>query len=479
MRHVPPEGWEPGGLAEQAPIAHAGFVAQVLEEQSEDESTTTSGVSEVRDLEDLDTEVSVGDVMPGEASIVGPPFSPVAYRAVDGGLVVVCDGRELFVPLPGWTLEQVGSIVESIRQGDWRVFHEVLYVVPPPADYRYGPVSAENFGLGRGAMAYGSDSVPETHAMVDFVAEDPVSSPGGGGSQVSELSEEPPPLEWLGEGAESPGSTGWGAAIWGLMIWVLSLGSAASVEWFAHGPPGFLVNGFQGSSQSCFTVDRSGIGQPEEGTIAGWLTSMVVLVGFASFWHRFGVLWGGVSCNHAEVSLWLPGVHVPAVVPLGDSRWVFWLWCVLVFGLCGFGEGNLEARSEEVDLREDVPVVPASVVTVGARDICWSHEGPGDDMSWIVWIVMCVVVVTVWETLKRVVCQRHRTCETVGSQTSTEIVPLPLDPGVPNRSQILYCLWRSGYQVDVEVYPRDIQEDFHRYVGSYLRRQAVDEDESD
>ena len=97
-----------------------------------------------------------------------------------GGLVVVCDGGELFVPLPGWSLEQVGWIVESIRQGEWRVFHEVLSVVPPPAHYRYGPVSAENFGLGRGAMAYGTDAVPEPHAMVESVAEDPVSSPGEG-----------------------------------------------------------------------------------------------------------------------------------------------------------------------------------------------------------------------------------------------------------------------------------------------------------
>ena len=169
------------------------------------------------------------------------------------------------------------------------------------------------------------------------------------------------------------------------------------------------MNGFQGSSQSCLTVDRSGIGQPEEGTIAGWLTSILVLVGFTSFWHRFGLLWEGVSYDHAEVSLWLPGLHVPTIVPLGDSRWVFWLWCVLVFGLCGFGEGSLETGSDDVDLRESVPAVPASVVAVGARDICWSHEGPGDDMSWIVWIVKCVVVVIVWETFKRVVCQRRRT----------------------------------------------------------------------
>ena len=85
VRHVLPEGWEPGGLVEQAPIAHAGFVAQVLEEWSEDESTTTSGVGEVRDLEDLDTEGSVKNGMSGEGSTVGPQSFPVAYRAVDGG----------------------------------------------------------------------------------------------------------------------------------------------------------------------------------------------------------------------------------------------------------------------------------------------------------------------------------------------------------------------------------------------------------
>ena len=40
--------------------------------------------------------------------------------------IVVWGGEELRVELPGWTFEEVHSIVESIQLNDWTPFHEVM-----------------------------------------------------------------------------------------------------------------------------------------------------------------------------------------------------------------------------------------------------------------------------------------------------------------------------------------------------------------
>ena len=50
----------------------------------------------------------------------------VRYRPEDGALIVLYGDYELRVELPGWTLEEVTSIVTSIRNDDWSAFHEVM-----------------------------------------------------------------------------------------------------------------------------------------------------------------------------------------------------------------------------------------------------------------------------------------------------------------------------------------------------------------
>ena len=50
----------------------------------------------------------------------------VRYRPEDGALIVLYGDDELRVELPGWTLEEVTSIVNSIRNDDWSAFHEVM-----------------------------------------------------------------------------------------------------------------------------------------------------------------------------------------------------------------------------------------------------------------------------------------------------------------------------------------------------------------
>ena len=55
-----------------------------------------------------------------------PAPVPVRFRAEDGALMVLCGDDELRIDLPGWNLEEVQSIVQSIEEGDWTHFHEVM-----------------------------------------------------------------------------------------------------------------------------------------------------------------------------------------------------------------------------------------------------------------------------------------------------------------------------------------------------------------
>ena len=84
-----------------------------------------------------------------------------SYRAVDGGLVVVHGNRELNVPLQGWSLEEVWSIVRSIHVGDWRHFYEVMAMGSAPEGVVIRPIDPQNEGLGHGHVAIGGSPVQE------------------------------------------------------------------------------------------------------------------------------------------------------------------------------------------------------------------------------------------------------------------------------------------------------------------------------
>ena len=73
----------------------------------------------------------------------------------------------------------------------------------------------------------------------------------------------------------------------------------------------------------------------------------------------------------------------------------------------------------------------------------------------VLWeVVKMIVLIWIWETGR--CCIRGRSPirnhgREVATQTSgLNVVPLPLKKGVPNRGDILFALWKAGYQVDVD-----------------------------
>ena len=96
------------------------------------------------------------------------------------------------------------------------------------------------------------------------------------------------------------------------------------------------------------------------------------------------------------------------------------------------------------------------------------------------WVFAGVVaVIAIWEALK-CVCRRRRCYKAALCQTEgTNFAPLPLEGGVPNRARILSCLWQAGYAIDIQCYPPDIQEEYFSLIGGIMRRQSVDEGDSD
>ena len=98
----------------------------------------------------------------------------VAYRALDAALLVLYGERELRVELPGWSFEEVHSIVRSIQEGDWSHFYEVMSWGPSRINWSVGPASSSNQAVAAGEIAVGSeDEVPivsqeEAEAQASF-----------------------------------------------------------------------------------------------------------------------------------------------------------------------------------------------------------------------------------------------------------------------------------------------------------------------
>ena len=86
---------------------------------------------------------------------LGVPQS-VGYRAVDGAIIVVCADDELPIPLPGWTFEEVWSIVHSIQCGDWTHVYQVMEWGTSQVNWQRGRVSRRNCCRKRGGGLRGS-----------------------------------------------------------------------------------------------------------------------------------------------------------------------------------------------------------------------------------------------------------------------------------------------------------------------------------
>ena len=58
-----------------------------------------------------------------------------------------------------------------------------------------------------------------------------------------------------------------------------------------------------------------------------------------------------------------------------------------------------------------------------------------------------------------------------GTQTLDRgIIAMPLESHVPNRSKILYSLWRAGYRFDICEYSERVRVEFEGLVGAWLAR---------
>ena len=279
-----------------------------------------------------------------------------------------------------------------------------------------------------------------------------------------------PPL--LGEGEAL--IVGIEAALWFGVTGILTLGSLSGVDWAVNGAPDFF---WQGLNRD--VVQVSGACR-DDGVISSEGMLTVVFLGLWLFfaWHRLMVLFGGVDAIQGVVVVGLPSWDVPAVVCYGRFRWKVWLCLVVLFGLCGFAEGQRCLEDTVCDRPEGVSELGLVLYTA---PVCLEREAPRNETNLVVWkCVEVAVVIVAWETLKRMCCRRRIRLETVESQTQgTQWVPFPLEPGVPNRAGILYSLWRAGYQVDADQYPEDVQYEYFQYIGSFLRRQAVDGADSD
>ena len=106
------------------------------------------------------------------------------------------------------------------------------------------------------------------------------------------------------------------------------------------------------------------------------------------------------------------------------------------------------------------------------------REGCDGSVFWKV--CKAVILIGTWEIGRccTACCRRIRsTSKEAASQTcDVNLVPLPLVKGVPNRSEILFSLWKAGYKVDADAseYSEGVRTRFHGHKDSYLHRLEVD-----
>ena len=402
----------------------------------------------------------------------------VAYRAVDGGLIVVCGGSEFLVPLEGWSMEEVGSIVVSIQQADWIVFHDVMSWSLESQVGLGRPVSRENQALQGGSVSYGSTqevcSSLQPAGNVNPEIEEPSELAPTVGSDDSEVL---PDLEPLHPVVSPVNQEALRAACWFIAIVHLALGSLSLVG----ACRGAIVALASLSDERSFGLDAALIEAVQApslgiGDLGVWLFLFAWLT---SCWHQLGAMLEGLDVSWEFVLVSIPGYSRPVSISCLEGRWVLWLLMVLLLGFCGPTEAYVGGDGQRD--QGQVQVWQAGLMAVQELQVCSEPEVPEDDrVEWFQETFKAVCVVATWEFLKRMMCRRRRQKETVGSQTSsTRMVPLPLEAGVPHRAQILFCLWRAGYEVEVQDYPENIQEEYFSFQGNFLRRQAVGEEFSD
>ena len=150
---------------------------------------------------------------------------------------------------------------------------------------------------------------------------------------------------------------------------------------------------------------------------------------------------------------------------------VLWVcWCCLRTGLAI----KLEPGDPEI---EQCPQVDSTALQVrpDALDVdSAAEETFGCDGSVLWELTKILGVILTWETAKwgwKHWFAARKFFAAAGSQTEAlNDIPMPLCDLIRCRGKILYCLWRAGFQFDVDSYPLRIQTEFYDLVGSYWVR---------
>ena len=265
--------------------------------------------------------------------------------------MVVYADDELRVPLPGWSLEEVHSIVRSIQEGDWSYFHEALSpsgateigaeVTPLPQNSPMLQVPPNGVFLGPLASSAEEEVTPAEDDWAHFSG-----SPGSSG--LPELE----PLESFG----AVGQAEWTfTAIsdvvdqFGIVAWVVwsccsLLGVFVLVCWLYEGLLSITrVEGEPGGEGTCPGHCERDTSRPKRplGEVLSWGRALLG-VWVVSVMQRFGVVLLGTTVHPRRVVLCLhPGSQVSVIPAFERPEWALWLLLMLLMGLCGPAKAQL------------------------------------------------------------------------------------------------------------------------------------------
>ena len=166
--------------------------------------------------------------------------------------------------------------------------------------------------------------------------------------------------------------------------------------------------------------------------------------------------------------VWSPGRLARIVVCL--VFWFFWGCLKAVAGDSDEAWGPQETQCTPGDATHALLLRPQT------RDVSdpWEELGEGCDGSTAWEVSKVVLLILTWEIVKAV-ARAYKAQRAVfkdeGTQTLDRgIIAMPLESHVPNRSKILYSLWRAGYRFDICEYSERVRVEFEGLVGAWLAR---------
>ena len=167
-------------------------------------------------------------------------------------------------------------------------------------------------------------------------------------------------------------------------------------------------------------------------SLEGWILTLWLITSL----HRLGVVIIGSFRDPAVIVLQVPGIQgfVQVGRPPNRRGWI-WLFLVVVLGLLHPAAAAAREKDAlfEVVLRDGPE---CGMEAQGPRCVA-----PGDlveeGSGWILDGMRYVIVIALWETLRRVWCRccRKRTRVAETQATGINCVPLPLAEGMPNRAR--------------------------------------------